>query len=65
MLKRTVMLGVALAVVAAALVVNLAILDILSLEALRETLGKTLSVIAVTTVAVVVILAIVKTAGKP
>jgi hypothetical protein len=65
MLKRTVMLGVALAVVAAALVVNLAILDILSLEALRETLGKTLSVIAITTVAVVVILAIVKTAGKP
>lgn len=65
MLKRTVLLGAALAVVAAALVVNLAILDVLSLGAVRETLGKTLSVIAVTTVAVVLLLAIEKTAGKP
>lgn len=65
MLKRTVMLGAALAVVAAALVVNLAILDVISFTALRETLGKTLSVIAVTTVAVVLVLAMVKATSKP
>jgi hypothetical protein len=65
MLKRTVILGAALAVVAAALVVNLAILDVISFTALRETLGKTLSVIAVTTVAVVLVLAMVKTTSKP
>jgi hypothetical protein len=65
MLKRTVMLGAALAVVAAALVVNLAILDVISFNALRETLGKTLSVIAVTTVAVVLVLAMVKATSKP
>jgi hypothetical protein len=65
MLKRTVLLGAALAVVAAALVVNLAILDVISFDALRETLGKTLSVIAVTTVAVVLVLAMVKATSKP
>jgi hypothetical protein len=65
MLKRTVLLGAALAVVAAALVVNLAILDVTSFNALRETLGKTLSVIAVTTVAVVLVLAMVKATSKP
>ena len=65
MLKRTVLLGAALAVVAAALVVNLAILDVISFNALRETLGKTLSVIAVTTVAVVLVLAMVKATSKP
>ncbi|RPH85095.1 MAG: hypothetical protein EHM88_02300 [Candidatus Rokuibacteriota bacterium] len=65
MLKRTVLLGAALAVVAAALVVNLAILDVISFTALRETLGKTLSVIAVTTVAVVLVLAMVKATSKP
>jgi hypothetical protein len=65
MLKRTVLLGAALAVVAAALVVNLAILDVTSFNALRETLGKTPSVIAVTTVAVVLVLAMVKATSKP
>lgn len=65
MLKRAVMLGAILAVVAAALVVNLTILDVISISALRETLGKTLSVIAVTIVASVVILLIVKAIKKP
>jgi hypothetical protein len=65
MLKRAVMLGATLAVVAAALVVNLTILDVISPGVLRETLGKTLSVIAVTTVAVVLVLVIVKTTSKP
>ena len=65
MLKRAVMLGATLAVVAAALVVNLTILDVISPSALRETLGKTLSVIAVTTAAVVLVLLIVKTTSKP
>jgi hypothetical protein len=65
MLKRAVMLAASLAVVAAALVVNLAILDVVSPAVLRETLGKTLSVIAVTTVAVALILVMVRTARKP
>jgi hypothetical protein len=65
MLKRAVMLGTILAVVAAALVVNLTILDVISISALKETLGKTLSVIAVTTVAGVVILLIVRAINKP
>jgi hypothetical protein len=65
MLKRAVMLGATLAVVAAALVVNLTILDVISPGVLKETLGKTLSVIAVTTVAVVLVLVIVKTTSKP
>jgi hypothetical protein len=64
LLKRAVMLGATLAVVAAALVVNLTILDVISLGALREALGKTLSVIAVTTVAVVLILMIVKSSSR-
>lgn len=65
MLKRAVMLGASLAIVAAAVVVNLAILDVISPAVLRETLGKTLSVIAVTTVAVALILVIVRTTRKP
>lgn len=64
MLKRAVMLSATLAVVAAALVINLTILDVISPSALRETLGKTLSVIAVTTVAVVLILLIVRTSSS-
>jgi hypothetical protein len=60
MLKRAVMLGATLAVVAAALVVNLTILDVISPGVLREALGKTLSVIAVT-----LVLMIVTTARKP
>ena len=64
MLKRAVMLGASLAVVAAAVVVNLAILDVISPAVLRETLGKTLSVIAVTTVAAALILVIVKMTRK-
>jgi hypothetical protein len=60
MLKRAVMLGASLAVVAAAVVVNLTILEVISAAVLRETLGKTLSVIAVTTVAAALILAIVR-----
>jgi hypothetical protein len=65
MLMRAVMLGATLAVVAAALVVNLTILDVISPGVLGETLGKTLSVIAVTTLAVVPALLIVKSPRNP
>lgn len=65
MLKRTVMLGAILTVVAVALVVNLALLDLISTSVLTETLGKTLSVLAVTTLAAVLVLLIVKGARKP
>jgi hypothetical protein len=60
MLKRAVMLGAILGVVAAALIVNLAILDVISPSVQWETLGKTLSVIVVTFTAVVLILLLVK-----
>jgi hypothetical protein len=52
-------------VVAVALVVNLALLDLISTSVLTETLGKTLSVLAVTTLAAVLVLLIVKGARKP
>jgi hypothetical protein len=60
MLKRAVMLGAILGVVAAALIVNLAILDVISPSVQWEALGKTLSVIVVTFTAVVLILLLVK-----
>ena len=44
-----------LIVIVAAVLVNLAILDVLSRDALTSTLGKTASVVAVTTGAIVVV----------
>jgi hypothetical protein len=49
-----------LIVIVAAVLVNLAILDVLSRDALTSTLGKTASVVAVTTGAIVVVLLLVR-----
>ena len=49
-----------LIVIVATVLVNLAILDVLSRDALTSTLGKTASVVAVTTGAIVVVLLLVR-----
>ena len=64
MLRRIVVLGAVLSIVVAALVVNLSILDVISRDLLKETLGKTLSVIAVSTVALVLVIVLVKASAK-
>jgi hypothetical protein len=64
MLRRIVVLGAVLSIVVATLVVNLSILDVISRDLLKETLGKTLSVIAVSTVALVLVIVLVKASAK-
>jgi hypothetical protein len=64
MLRRILVLGAVLSIVVATLVVNLSILDVISRDLLKETLGKTLSVIAVSTVALVLVIVLVKVSAK-
>jgi hypothetical protein len=64
MLRRILVLGAVLSIVVATLVVNLSILDVISRDLLKETLGKTLSVIAVSTVALVLVIVLVKASAK-
>lgn len=64
MLRRILILGAVLSIVVVALVVNLSILDVISRDLLKETLGKTLSVIAVSTVALVLVIVLVKVSAK-
>jgi len=64
MLRRILVWGAVLSIVVAALVVNLSILDVISRDLLKETLGKTLSIIAVSTVALVLVIALVKVSAK-
>ena len=64
MLRRILVLGAVLSIVVATLVVNLSILDVISRDLLKETLGKTLSVIAVSTVALVLVIVLVKAGAK-
>ena len=64
MLRRIVVLGAVLSIVVAALVVNLSILDVIPRDLLKETLGKTLSIIAVSTVALVLVIVLVKMSAK-
>jgi hypothetical protein len=64
MLRRILVWGAVLSIVVAALVVNLSILDVISRDLLKETLGKTLSIIAVSTVALVLVIVLVKVGAK-
>jgi len=64
MLRHILVWGAVLSIVVAALVVNLSILDVISRDLLKETLGKTLSVIAVSTVALVLVIVLVKASAK-
>jgi hypothetical protein len=60
MLSRVLMFGAVLAIVVAALVINLSLLDIITIADMKETLGKSMSVLAVTIIAVLLIVAIFK-----
>ena len=53
MIKRIVIAGAMLCVFAVGLVANLAIVDVVSFDALKESLGRVASVVAVTTAATV------------
>ena len=64
MAKRILMVGAVIAVFVTALLVNLSVLDVIAIRDLREILGKTLSIVAVSTVAILLILAIVKIGQK-
>ena len=59
-MTRVLVFAGVLIVIVAAVLVNLAILDVLSRDALTSTLGKTASVVAVTTGAIVVVLLLVR-----
>ena len=52
MARRTLIVGMLLAIFASAAIVILSILDVITMSELRDSLGKTLSVIAVTTAAI-------------
>ena len=62
--RRVLILGATTAVFGAALLVILSILDVITAEQLRDSLGKTLQVVAVSTGAVVVMLAIGRLGGS-
>lgn len=55
MLKRTLIIASVIVVFVCAVIVNLAILDVLSMEELRDSLGKIVSVIVVSTAAMLLI----------
>ena len=56
MSKRVLAFGAVLGVLASALLVILFIVDVISMDELKETLGKTVLVIGVSTLAVILIL---------
>jgi len=62
MAKRILVIGALLTVFAAALIVAMSILDVITVQERRTSLAKTVSVVAVTTTAVIIALAIVKIA---
>jgi hypothetical protein len=60
MSKRIVILGALAAVLICALVLNLSILDVITPRELSETLGRSLSVVAVSTAAIVIMVALLR-----
>lgn len=64
MIKRLLLLGIAAVVFAAMVVANLAILDVVTIEELRASLGKIAGVIAVSTVALAGIALLVRAAAR-
>ena len=65
MLRRILTIGAIAAVVIAAVIVNLTLLDVITIGELRETLGRSLSVVAVSTVAIVLMAALLRTGRGP
>lgn len=62
MIKRVLVLGAATLVFAAAVIVNLWIVDVVTISALKESLGRISSVVVVTTAATVLIIGLAKLA---
>jgi uncharacterized membrane protein len=64
MFKRTLIFASVISVFTSAVIINLAILDLLSIQELKQSLGKILSVIGVSTVAILLILVLVRLRTK-
>ena len=64
MSKRVLAFGAILGVFVSALLVILSILDVITMEELKETLGKTVLVIGVSTLATILMIAIAKLGKK-
>ena len=65
MSKRILMVSSTAAVLLAAVLVNLSVLDVISVGELGETLGRTLSVVAVSTAAILLVGAIRRMGQEP
>lgn len=64
MFRRTLIFCSVIVVFASAVIVNLAILGLLSVQELGQSLGKLVSIIAVSTIAILLILALVRLGTK-
>lgn len=64
MIRRSLLLGAAAIVFAVMVVLNLAILDVVSIDELRRSLGKIAGVVAVSTVALVSVALLVRAAAR-
>jgi hypothetical protein len=64
MTKRVLMFGAVVAVFVAALLAVLRVMDLVSVQQATESLGRTLSVILISTVAIVVMATLVRIAKK-
>jgi hypothetical protein len=65
MSKRILTVSSAAAVLIAAVLVNLSVLDVISVGELGESLGLSLSVVAVSTAAILLVAAIIKVPQRP
>lgn len=64
MIRRSLLLGAAAVVFAVMVVLNLAILDVVSIDELQGSLGKIAGVVAVSTVALVSVALLVRAAAR-
>ena len=64
MIQRILVVGAAVILFAAAVIANLAIADVVTMSALRDSLGRIVSIVAVTTIATALIVALAKLAMK-
>lgn len=64
MIRRSLLLGAAAVVFAAMVFLNLAILDIVTIEELQGSLGRVAGVVAVSTVALIAVALLVRAAAR-
>ena len=64
MFRRIAVLGAVIAIVIATTIINLWVVKIISLQELKESLGKTLAMVGVSTVAALLIIALVRLGEK-